>query len=72
MKTAQEIILELRADGLSQSEIARELRIPQARISRWEHGDVPDSVNDGLRLAAMLAKRKKSGSRKSSPAAQAA
>lgn len=61
MDTVQSIILRLRAAGLSQSEIARRLRndaqgrgVPQGRISRWEKGEAPKSVDDALRLAALL------------------
>lgn len=55
MDTVQSIILRLRSAGLSQSEIARRLKgVPQARISRWEKGEAPPSVDDALRLAALL------------------
>ncbi|WP_018991286.1 helix-turn-helix domain-containing protein [Aromatoleum toluclasticum] len=54
MTTVQDTILKLRQRGLSQSEIGRAVGIPQPRISRWESGDVPDPVEDGLRLVEFL------------------
>jgi hypothetical protein len=51
------MIRALRANGLSQMDIERITGIPQPRISRWEAGDVPDNVNDGLVLARLYASR---------------
>jgi transcriptional regulator with XRE-family HTH domain len=53
-----EIIKQLRAQKLTQTEIARRTGIPQPRISRWESGDVPHAVDDALRLATLLKKTK--------------
>ena len=52
-----EMIKALRAQGLTQTEIERITGIPQPRISRWESGDVPVNVNDGLVLARLYAAR---------------
>ncbi|VVE00161.1 hypothetical protein PIN31115_02061 [Pandoraea iniqua] len=38
MKSAKQLIAELRADGVSQSEIARGTRISQPTISRIDNG----------------------------------
>jgi transcriptional regulator with XRE-family HTH domain len=43
----------LRAVPLSQTEISRLTGIPQPRISRWEAGQVPRSVDDVLKLQAL-------------------
>jgi transcriptional regulator with XRE-family HTH domain len=63
MGQTTEIIKQLRAHKLTQTEIARLTGIPQPRISRWESGDVSRAVDDGLRLDALLksvkAKRRK-------------
>lgn len=67
MDTVQSIILRLRAAGLSQSEIARRLKnVPQGRISRWEKGEAPPSVDDALRLAALLREYEGSSTKRSS------
>lgn len=50
MSATTELIRGLRSTGLSQSEIARRTGIPQPRLSRWESGEVPDSVDDALKL----------------------
>jgi transcriptional regulator with XRE-family HTH domain len=55
MSTVQEIILRLRAAGYSQTRIANEIGAPQPRISRWERGEAPDSADDALKLANLLA-----------------
>ncbi|WP_169141164.1 helix-turn-helix domain-containing protein [Aromatoleum toluolicum] len=55
MPTVQEIILRLRAAGYSQTRIANEIGAPQPRISRWERGEAPDSADDALKLANLLA-----------------
>lgn len=54
MNSTQAIILELRSKGLSQSEIARRIGMPQPRVSRWEAGEVPTGADDALKLAALL------------------
>lgn len=54
MLSVQEIIVRLRARGLSQAEIGRRVGCPQPRISRWEAGNAPSSVDDSLRLKALL------------------
>ena len=50
MQDVQQIVVALRAMGLSQSEIARRTSIPQPRLSRWEGGAVPVGADDALRL----------------------
>lgn len=66
MDTVQSIILRLRAAGMSQSEIARRLKgVPQARISRWEKGEAPPSVDDALRLAELLREHESGAKRQS-------
>jgi transcriptional regulator with XRE-family HTH domain len=55
MSQTTALIKRLRERKLSQSEIARRTGIPQPRISRWEHGEAPDSADDALRLAALVA-----------------
>lgn len=54
MSTTQDIIRQLRATGLSQSEIARRIGMPQPRVSRWEAGEVPTGADDALKLAQLL------------------
>lgn len=54
MSTTQDIIRQLRAAGMSQSEIARRIGMPQPRVSRWEAGEVPTGADDALRLAQLL------------------
>lgn len=53
MSATTTLIRELRALGLSQSEIARRTKIPQPRLSRWEAGEAPDSADDALKLHAL-------------------
>lgn len=51
----QQIIAALRQEfGLSQTEIASRLKIPQPRISRWENGEVPTAADDALALSRLL------------------
>lgn len=51
----QQIIAALRKEfGLSQTEIATRLKIPQPRISRWEGGEAPPAADDALKLARLL------------------
>lgn len=54
MQSTEQIIRDLRAAGLSQTEIARRTGVPQPRLSKWERGAVPESVDDALKLAALL------------------
>lgn len=56
MDNTTDLIKRLRASGLSQSEIARRTGIPQPRISRWESGGTPSSVDDALRLLTLANK----------------
>ncbi|RYF02354.1 MAG: XRE family transcriptional regulator [Comamonadaceae bacterium] len=51
MVKTTEIILFLRQQGLSQTEIAKRSGVPQCRISRWERGDVARAADDALKLA---------------------
>jgi transcriptional regulator with XRE-family HTH domain len=53
MSTTTELIRELRARKLSQTEISRLTGIPQPRLSRWEGGEVPDAADDALKLLAL-------------------
>lgn len=51
----QNTIIALRHEfGLSQTEIAARLKIPQPRISRWENGEVPSAADDALALQRLL------------------
>lgn len=50
MSTTQALVRELRALGLSQTEISRRTGIPQSRLSRWEAGVVPTGADDALSL----------------------
>lgn len=70
MSTTQDIIRQLRATGLSQSEIARRIGMPQPRVSRWEAGEVPTGADDALKLAQLL--REVEAQQQSAPAAQEA
>ena len=53
MDTATDLIRQLRAAGLSQSEIARRTGNTQSSISRWEAGFAPAGADAALRLAAL-------------------
>lgn len=55
MSETTELIKRLRERGLSQTDIAKLTGIPQPRLSRWENGDAPDSADDALKLAALVA-----------------
>lgn len=55
MSQTQDILKALKARGFSQVEIARRTQIPQPRLSRWHKGEVPDSADDALKLAALAA-----------------
>lgn len=68
MSTTQDIIRQLRAAGLSQSEIARRIGMPQPRVSRWEAGEVPTGADDALKLAQLL--REVEATQQSVPSAQ--
>lgn len=48
--TTTELLRELRAKDLSQTEIARRTGIPQSRLSRWENGATPVGADDALKL----------------------
>lgn len=50
MSPTTDLILRLRALGLSQTEISKRTGIPQPRLSRWENGEAPDSADDALKL----------------------
>lgn len=50
MSTITDLIKALRGAGLSQSQISRRTGIPQPRLSRWEAGFAPDSVDDALKI----------------------
>lgn len=47
----KDILLAIRALGMTQAEIARRTGIPQPRLSRWESGEVPKTADDSLALA---------------------
>lgn len=51
MSATTDLIKNLRAAGLSQSEISRRTGIAQPRISRWESGECTGFADDALRLA---------------------
>lgn len=40
---------------MTQTEIARRTGISQSRLSRWESGRIPDSVEDARKLSALAA-----------------
>ena len=50
MNSTTDLIRGLRATGLTQTEISRMTNIPQRRLSRWEAGEVPNCVDDALKL----------------------
>lgn len=51
----QHTIIALRQEfGLTQTEIAARLKIPQPRISRWENGEVPSAADDAIALQRLL------------------
>jgi transcriptional regulator with XRE-family HTH domain len=53
MSATTELIRELIATGLTQTEIGRQTGIPQPRLSRWLAGDTPAGADDALRLHAL-------------------
>lgn len=53
MSATTDLVLSLRAAGLSQSEISRRTGIPQPRLSRWEQGKAPTGADDALKLLAL-------------------
>lgn len=55
MSQTTDILLRLRAAGLSQTEISKRTGIPQPRLSRWENGASPAGADDALKLAALAA-----------------
>lgn len=64
MSETSELILKLRALGMSQSEIARRTGIPQPRISRWESGDVSTGADDALKLLRLFHTQARKAKRK--------
>lgn len=54
MHTTQTIIAQLRALGLSQSQIAHEAGLTQCTVSRWSTGYGAGSADAGIRLARIL------------------
>lgn len=54
MHSTQSIISQLRALGLSQSQIAAEAGLTQCTVSRWSTGYGAASADAGIRLARML------------------
>lgn len=58
MSQTTKLLRRLRAAGFSQMEISRRTGIPQPRLSRWENGDAPESADDALTLAALVAEVK--------------
>lgn len=50
MSATTELLEDLVAFGLTQTEIARRTGIPQPRLSRWINGEAPDSADDALTL----------------------
>lgn len=69
----QQIIAALRQEfGLSQTEIASRVKVPQPRISRWENGEVPTAADDALALARLLDDLRGTAAKDASGADQAA
>lgn len=62
--TTTELLRDLRAAKLSQSEIARRTGIPQPRLSRWANGELPAAADDALKLQALHAEIKAKKARK--------
>ena len=54
MRTTLDILKSLRALPMTQTEIAKRIGIPQARVCRWEAGKVPASADDALKLQQLL------------------
>ena len=67
--TTHDVLRDLKAAGLSQTEIARRTGIPQPRLSRWQAGAVPDSADDALKLLRLRAEISAAGA---NPTQQAA
>lgn len=51
MSPTTTLLQRLCASGLTQTEIARQTRIPQYRLSRWLSRGAPAGADDALRLA---------------------
>ncbi len=54
MNTTLNILQKLRATPMTQTEIAKRIGVPQARICRWEAGHVPAAADDALKLQRLL------------------
>lgn len=54
MRPIADMIKDLRARGLTQTEISKRTGIPQPRLSRWENGRAPVGADDALKLHALL------------------
>ena len=54
MSATTQLVMRLRAAGMSQTEISKRTGIPQPRISRWAGGAVPAGADDALRLRALV------------------
>lgn len=54
MNTTISILKGLRSIPMTQTQISRLTGIPQARISRWEAGQVPVGADDVLKLQSLL------------------
>ena len=54
MNTTLNILRTLRAMPMTQTEIAKRIGVPQARICRWEAGHVPAAADDALKLQHLL------------------
>jgi len=51
VSTTTQLLQRLCDSGLTQTEIARQTRIPQYRLSRWLSRGAPVGADDALRLA---------------------
>ena len=56
MNATQSNIKSLRQSGLSQVEIAKEIKTSQALVSRWEAGLIPPAVKTAERIADLVKK----------------
>lgn len=54
MSTTTELIRQLKAKGLTQTDIAKRTGIPQPRLSKWANGRVPAGADDALKLLALF------------------
>lgn len=53
MDSTIDLLRQLLASGISQSEIQRRTGIPQPRLSKWARGKVPSGADDALKLKAL-------------------